>query len=290
MDREREVLVTERYGPSLPRDLREQMRSDPAFRRMSATQQEALISRPFVHMLHIPMYSVRSELAAYYYDLRNFVAYDWIITSGAVRNRYLREPRRFPRQIAFYELLDELADPAWSIRPRGTARGPALDVYRLDDGFRTSVHERLGPRRVDHYLAFTDALHAPHFINFAKGIGRHAEFAHRWSEAAFWFEVLAEAARTRETVALGYERAGLACIELRELGRAQEMFIALRSYPEREVVALGNLGLIAELQGDPQRARDFYDQVIVKDPNGQAAEWARARRAKLSAPETGNGP
>jgi hypothetical protein len=236
------------------------------------------------------MYSVRSQLAGYYYDLRNYLACDWLVTSGAVRNRYMREPERFPRQAAFYRLLDELLEPAWSIRPAGEARGPAQDVYRLDDAFRAAVRDRLGARDVDHFREFVGELHAPHFINFAHTIAEHAEFVRRWTEAAFWYEVLAEAAPSRNTRALGYEKAGLACIELRELGRAHELFTVLRSFPEREVVALGNLGLIAELRGDVETARDYYDQVIAKDRKGQAAEWARARRAQLSGADPGNDP
>jgi hypothetical protein len=120
MDSGGEVLATERYGPALPRDERDEIRADPAFERMASEQQERLLDRPFVRMLHIPMYSVRTELTAYYYDLRNFLAYDWLVTSGAVRNRYLRDGDRFPRQVAFYELLDELLEPA---------RAPGLSAH-----------------------------------------------------------------------------------------------------------------------------------------------------------------
>jgi tetratricopeptide (TPR) repeat protein len=290
MDVSREVLATERYGPSLPYDQREQVRSDPAFDRMNESQQQTLLERPFVNTLHIPMYAVRSNLAAYYYDLRNFLAYDWLVTSGAVRNRYLRERERFPRQAAFYDLLEELLDPDWSILPAGNARGPALEIYRLDDGFRSAVRERLGPREVEHFRSFGAEVHAPHLLGFVQTIATHATLVERWEEAAFWYEVLVQAALHPHTRALAYEKAGLAHIELGHLPRAREMFTELRAFEAREVVALGNLGLIAEMEGEPELARDYYDQVIAKDTEGRAAAWARQRRAALVRPSAGNGP
>lgn len=285
MDTGSEVLATERYGPSLPWDRRDVVRADPAFARMSPSQQRALLERPFVQMLHIPMYALRVKLAEYYYDPRNFLAYDWLVTSGAVRNRYLRERDRFPRQAAFYDLLDELLEPAWSIRPEGSTRGPAQIIYRLDDGFRATVRERFGTRPVDHFLEFADDLHGPHFVNFVGGIARHAEFAERWELAAFWYGVLARAARSTGQQALGLERGGLACIQLGDLSRAREMFLALEVYPEREIAALGNLGYIAELEGDADLAREYYDKVIARDRQGEAGAWARTRRDGLASPD-----
>jgi len=287
MDAEHEVLATERYGPSLPYDQRELVQSDPAFARMSLEQQQRLLERPYYRMLHIPMYALRSQLAAYYYDLRNFLAYDWLVTSGGVRNRYLGEPERFPRQAQFYRDLDELLDPAWSVRPEGSIRGPSIDVYRLDDDFRAAVRERYGPREVEHFLEWASVVHAPHFIGFAQTIADHAEFTERWEEAAFWYQVLARAALTPELRALGHEKAGMAYMELGELQRAREFFLLLRSYPPRELVAIANLGFVSELDGEYGIAAGYYEEVLARDPNGTAGEWARRRLAALSA---GNGP
>jgi tetratricopeptide (TPR) repeat protein len=251
MDVDADLLATERYGPSLPYDERELVRADPAFERMSVSQQQTLLERPFVNTLHIPMYAVRSNMAAYYYDLRNFLAYDWLVTSGAVRNRYLRDP---------------------------------------ENEFRESVRKRLGPREIEHFRRFGAEVHAPHFLGFVQTIATHAALAERWGEAAFWYEVLAQAALHPHTRALAYEKAGVAHIELDHLPRAKTMFNALRDFEAREVVALGNLGLIAELEGEMELARDYYDEVIAMDRDGRAAEWARGRRAALEAPSAGNGP
>jgi tetratricopeptide (TPR) repeat protein len=252
---------------------------------MTPEQQQRLLDRPFVRMLIIPMYSVRTELTGYFYDLRNYLAYDWLVTSGAVRNRYAKDPERFPTQVAFYELLDELLEPAWSIRPEGAVRGPSQQIYRLDDGFRAAVRERLGPRSVDHFRAFGGKVHAPHFLGFVQTIGSHAEFRERWADSAFWHQVLAQAALSPATRALGYERAGIAHLQLGQIPAARALFSALREFPEREVAALGNLGLIAEETGDPDGARALYLEVIRKDREGTARRWAEARLAELDGRE-----
>lgn len=281
MDMAHEVLATEQYGPALPRDEREEVRADPAFARMSPGQQERLLGRPFVRILTIPMYSVRTELSAYYYDLRNYLAYDWLVTSGAVRNRYLGSAARFPRQVDFYTLLDELTAPVWSIRPEGRLRGPAIQVYRIDDSLRQAVRDRLGPREVEHFRAFGGQVHAPHFVGFIQTIAAHAEFRERWSEAAFWNEVLGQAGLDPATRARGFERAGQIHLRLRQYRRARDLFLALAEYPPRAAVALGNLGLIAEETGDVEAARRYYEQVLERDVRGEPAAWARRRLEQL---------
>jgi hypothetical protein len=59
------------------------------------------------------------------------------------------------------------------------------------------------------------------------------------------------------------------------------MFDALRNFPDREMVALGNLGLIAEQKGDLERARDLYREVIERDRRGEARAWAERRLKRL---------
>ncbi len=285
MDADAEVLVSERYGPILPRDQRELLQTDPAFARMSAQQQQRLLDRPFYHVLDIPMYSVRTELAAYYYDLRHFLGYDWMVISGSVRNRYLAEPSRFTRQTRFYELLDEIATPQWSVRPEGAIRGPAQQVYRIDDAFRLAVLEELGPLPVGDYASFASSVHRPHFIGFVHSIAAHAELRQRHREAAFWYRILTNTAEDPAMRALGYERAGVNDLRDGQLVAAREMFNALTRFPERELVALGNLGLICEREGDIDSARRYYEEVSSRDVRGEAGTWARQRLAALQASE-----
>jgi tetratricopeptide (TPR) repeat protein len=282
MDRARETLVTERYGPDLPRDERDQLDANPAFARMSPAQQARLLNRPFYRILDIPMYALRTELTAYYYDLRHYLAYDWLVTSGAVRNRYLGDRQKFPRQAAFYDLLDELATPAWSIQPEGKVRGPALRIYRIDDELRQAVKERSEPLSVDHFRKYGGQVHAPHFLGFVQIVATHAQFRERWAAAAFYYEVLAQAGLSDPVRALGYEGAGKAHLKLRQFRTARDMFLGLEGFPERRLVALGNLGLIAEETGDLETARAYYETVIERDPSGEAGDWARRRLSAVS--------
>ena len=282
MDRAQETLATERYGPDLIRDQREQLSTDPAFARMNPDQQARLRNRPFYRILDIPMYSMRTELTAYYYDLRHYLAYDWLVISGAVRNRYLGDREKFPHQADFYDLLEQLAPPAWSIQPRGKVRGPALWIYRIDDGLRESAERQRGPLAIDHYRPFGGQVHAPHFLGFIQTIATHAEFRERWAAAAFYYEVLAQAGLSGPVRALGYERAGVSHLKLRQFVKARDMFLGLQNFPERQLVALGNLGLIAEETGDLEAARTYYETVIARDRAGEAGIWAQRRLSAIS--------
>ena len=285
MDAGHETLVSERHGPSLPRDQRQMFEADPAFARMSPDQQQRLIDRPFFQVLDIPMYSVRTELAGYYYDLRHFLTYDWLVISGSVRNRYLADRGRFERQARFYDMLDETAEPTWSVRSQGRIRGPSQQVYKIDDAFRRAVLDRLGPLPPDHYQSYESKVYPPHFVGFVQTIAVHAEMGEHQDQAAFWYRILSQTAEDPTMRVLGFERAGINYLDLGQFEKAREMFHELARFPELELVALGNLGLVAERDGDPETARSYYELVSSKDPGGEAGAWARQRLAALDGSE-----
>ena len=56
----------------------------------------------------------------------------WVIVSGAVTDRVLAAPDRYPREAAFYEQLGHGPKPAFAVLPDepGLA-GPWVRVYRL---------------------------------------------------------------------------------------------------------------------------------------------------------------
>ena len=283
MDVDREVLATEQYGPSVPLDHRDEIRRDPAFARMTEDQQTRLLERPFVRTLVIPMYSVRTDLAGYYYDLRHYLTYDWLALSRSVRNRYEAAPERFPRQAEFYRLVDELLEAEVVFTPGGRLRGPGIAIYRLDDAVREQIRERLGELDVEDFVPFATRLHAPHFLAFAEGIATHAEFRERWEQAALWWQILGRTTPEPELRARSLERAGLALMRLQDPSGARTLFEQLQSFAGREVVAWANLGLIAESAGDFAAARAYYEQILASQPDARAEEWARRRLAGLDA-------
>jgi tetratricopeptide (TPR) repeat protein len=281
VDPERETIATEFYGPDLVRDERDLLQTDPAFQRMNEAQQSRLLERPFYRILEIPMYSVRTEYTPFYYDLRHYLAYDWLIITGAVSHRYQAHPDEYPVQNAFYDLLEETADPEWSIRPGGRVRGPSISIYRIDDDFRRTVLDRLGPMSVDFYVQWASHLHAPHFFGFLETIAAHAEFRHRWDQAAVYYETIARASDKDEVRASGFERAAGARFQAGELDRAEDLFRELERFPDQRLVALGNLGLIAERRGEIPEARSYYETLVREDPSGEAGTWARSRLAAI---------
>ena len=96
------------------------------------------------------------------------------------------------------------------------------------------------------------------------------------------YQILAQTSRSGPVRALGYERAGTAYLKLRRFDEAREMFLGLQLFPERELVALGNLGLIAEESGDLDSARTYYETVIERDRAGEAGIWAQRRLSAIS--------
>jgi len=56
----------------------------------------------------------------------------WVIVSGAVTDRVLRVPDRYPREALFYEQLGHGFQPAFAVSPseRGLA-GPWVRIYRV---------------------------------------------------------------------------------------------------------------------------------------------------------------
>jgi hypothetical protein len=84
---------------------------------------------PFFAIQHIPMFSVKPELSAVYYDMALFEPADVIITSSIVKSRYLKEPTRFRRQLAFYNSLESTYDKIAEFQP-DVGPGPVLSVYK----------------------------------------------------------------------------------------------------------------------------------------------------------------
>ena len=85
-----------------------------------------------------------SDVSAAFYDPRLLDGVDYVLTSGAVRERFAANPGRYPAQGRFYALLDDAAAVAARFRPGGAVDGPAIVIYRLDDRFRKNLRSTFG--------------------------------------------------------------------------------------------------------------------------------------------------
>lgn len=286
VDADREAVLTERYGPPLPVDLAQALRHDPAYARLSERQRARLAGRPALRHLIVPMYSTYPELAAWFYDLRQWTAYDWIITSGGVRTRYLAEPDRFPRQREFYADLERYAPVAVVFGPGEAARGPELRVHRLDDDGRRRLLAERGLPTLAEQRTWYDRAHRPHLLAAAAGAGRAAEAAGRWDEAARWAELLADLAEPAQRPE-ARQRLAVALLHAGRTAEAEAMFTEQARQPGLDITAWGYLGVLAERRGDPDRAAACYREVVARDPDGPAGALARRRLAALPAARPG---
>jgi 4-amino-4-deoxy-L-arabinose transferase-like glycosyltransferase len=117
-------LVSEAYGPplegpveywQLPGDIRDRV-------------YERRKDRPFYSLYHIPLSQMEPERTGPFYELRLYRDADALITTGAVRSRYLREPERFAPQAAFYDSIDAYFEEVTTFEASG--EGSSITVYR----------------------------------------------------------------------------------------------------------------------------------------------------------------
>jgi len=274
------TIVTERYGPHLLEDPRTTSTYQPVFARLNEEQEHELFDRPFFVYQRIPMYSARSHLTGYYYDLRHYLPYDYVVTSNAVRRRYEKEAQRFPRQNAFYDDLRTYMMPVADFAPGPAYRGPRVTIHRWKKGARKRLLAERGALDVEHYVEWGSDVHAPDFLAFAEQVAVHATAEGDHAHAKVYFLILAETAE-QSLRAYWAERAGLAAVNANQIEEGRLIFQQILAEDPRNVVALGNLGFVAESVGRFDEARMWYQRCIEVDTEGTATTWAERRIAGL---------
>lgn len=94
------MIAVEAYGPRLLGAVDYWLRPPDVIQRVEALDRRRYAVQP------IPMYQVVPERSGTFYDLGLYNMVDGIAVTDAVRSRYLRDPQRFARQVAFYDSLD----------------------------------------------------------------------------------------------------------------------------------------------------------------------------------------
>jgi hypothetical protein len=276
------AIITERYGPHLVTDPALEFRDDPVFARLDPARGARLGDRPFQQHQVVPMYSVRTTAADAFYDLRHWLAYDYLVTSGAVRNRYLADPQRFPVQARFYADLERWTERMFTAAPGADLRGPELRIHRVSDEARRAVIAARGLPTAAELLAAREGSSAGDWLAFVANVAHHAATTARWQLAVPYAEaVVTLGGPEGRTDAVS--RLAVARYHAGDLAGAEELFTELATTPDRQVVALGYLGVLAERRGDRETAAAFYRQVIALDPVGGAGDLARQRLAALAA-------
>jgi 4-amino-4-deoxy-L-arabinose transferase-like glycosyltransferase len=118
------LIVTEPYGPPLkpPAFLWE---LDPA---IYGPVKEQLEQRPRYAVTRVPMFQVQPERSSIFYDIDLYRDADLFAVTGSTRNRYIRDPERFPRQCAFYDSLQVYFEEVQQFEQR--SGGPTITLFR----------------------------------------------------------------------------------------------------------------------------------------------------------------
>ena len=95
-------IVSENYGPALlePSFL---LQLKPSLRTRVLKQWER---RPVYAFTALPMFQSSPELSAAFYDVRLYPEADYIVTTGAIRGRYEKDPVKFASHASFYRAID----------------------------------------------------------------------------------------------------------------------------------------------------------------------------------------
>jgi 4-amino-4-deoxy-L-arabinose transferase-like glycosyltransferase len=118
-------LATEEYGP----DLFDPLRMASLDRDLIAAFKQRRYQPRLYAVQKIPMFQVTAERSAAFYDPGLYQVADYVIVTGAVRDRYRADPARFARQLGFYAALQRQFAKAQEFSARGAA-GTDITIYR----------------------------------------------------------------------------------------------------------------------------------------------------------------
>ncbi len=242
-------IVVEHHGPELFGPEQFQALASDLRERIS----RRITSASFYAVQKLPMLQMRPERSGVFYNPALYRDADIIVTSDAIRGRYMREPERFHSQTSFYDSLETHFEKIQQFLPNGRT-GPAILIYknphhRIHFSKRKTVYgpiaiEPAGPNVTRTEDSFYNILG----LNYETfGYTREAMACY---ELAFRFPILRQS--TYESLVLGRTRCLMA------LGRSREAADFLK---EAEEFAL-----------DP-RARQHFRRLRASIlPEGQNAE------------------
>ncbi len=186
-------LAMEVYTPSLPRSRHISLRkNDPAFGHLSPEQQRRWLDFDPVKIVYLPFYSTRQGASDFYYDLRHFLGFDFVVTSSAVRGRYEKDPVRFAKQVEFYGDLDAQLPDVQVFAPEGVRRGPEIRIYTVDDAVRHRLATVKPLLSQDEFRAAAGKVVGSHFQVFIKTVAEDAYERGFFGIAATYFQPLYE--------------------------------------------------------------------------------------------------
>lgn len=267
-------LIMEQYTPFLPIDVSEQLKQLPIFEQLTAEQKEKLLTRPFYNYQYIPMYSARTELAAFYYDLRHFLAYDYLVISSSVRGRYLRQRELFPRQAQFYEDLERYTKEVARFTPEMAGRGPAIFIYEFAEDGRERLLEERGKLDREFVKPFVDQVYGEHILGFLDQAAHHALAQGEFEIAELFFSNLYSIAPKVDRPFI-MEQMAYANLQLEHWRRARNLYEQLVNQDPDNAVLVGDLGYVLLQMEELDAAEDLLSRCIQLSDDAGVRSWAQ---------------
>ena len=159
------LIVQEGYGAPLLSQIKAiEIRGSEVFRAASEPVRAAYEQRPWFRSVQLPLTTVgpgtlilqrpdggdvtvqlaehSADFNRVSYDPRLFAHADYIVTSSAVRNRFVDDPQRFAVMNDFYAILDSSAVVVQSIASTADVPGPDITIYRVGEATREAMSAR----------------------------------------------------------------------------------------------------------------------------------------------------
>jgi hypothetical protein len=183
------VFATEVGGPDLPWNPHAEFGQRPVFARLDAATREKLLSRPFVHRYEISVYQTDPHGTDFYYDLRHYLDFDYVIVAGTAVHRYVALASEFPRQNAFYADLKRYATLVRHFPETPGRRGPDVWIYELGPESRRILEER-GLLTRAALVDFTKEIRPNDLRSFLGFTGHLAQQREDWPAADLYLGML----------------------------------------------------------------------------------------------------
>jgi len=279
-------LAMELYTPALPRAKQVWLRrNDPAFAKLTPAQQRLWVNIDPVKVVYLPFYTTRQGAADFYYDLRHYLDYDFVVTSSAVRGRYEQDRTRYRRQVAFYADLDAKVPDLKIFAPGEHGRGPEIRLYAITPETRTRLRRNLTPISQDDFRAAAGQVVGSHFQDFVKSVAGHARERGDAKTAATYFQPLYETTPPdqRDDILPAYADAVL---RAEAWAQAEPLLQQWRRLDPSNPVPAGYLGVAHRQLGQiEQAAADFaacLELAAATNQHADFAAWIRPQLAELA--------
>ncbi|MBN1163795.1 MAG: hypothetical protein JXB45_04405, partial [Candidatus Krumholzibacteriota bacterium] len=138
-------------------------------------------------VVEIPLYANNPKASDPYYDLRFFIEADYVVTSSSVKNRYLSDPERFPRQKAFYSQLAAYWTEIAVFKPRAGTAGPVINIFHQRDDTPARMKEELG--WMESFSPGKWQINKVDLHEFAKELAETATLRQNYTLAEFFFHL-----------------------------------------------------------------------------------------------------